>query len=177
MRYKLIHKKTNQETICEKVVVDGYDYYVSDTEILFNDFYFSVVMDKISHYLEITKELTQPNPEDRKVIATSNPSIDISKIVDEVEELAKEVSENEGKWGLDRVRAKINFLLGYNKSQETHPFSEDDMVEFGEYLSVQQDEDGQILNPNYVNDRVLYISAKQLLELWKSQKPKTLYYK
>ena len=51
------------------------------------------------------------------------------------------------------------------------------MIEFGNYLASQMDIDGLILNPNYVKTRVLFVSDKELLEIWKEQQPKIVYYK
>lgn len=42
-----------------------------------------------------------------------------------METLANECAEEEGKWGLDRVRAKINFINGYKAN--TNKYSEEDM--------------------------------------------------
>lgn len=33
MKYKLINSVTKIETICDKVTIDGFDYYVSDVKV------------------------------------------------------------------------------------------------------------------------------------------------
>jgi hypothetical protein len=33
MKYKLINNKTKEEHLCEKVTIDGFDYYVSNEKI------------------------------------------------------------------------------------------------------------------------------------------------
>lgn len=42
-------------------------YIPVDGEINFNDYYYSVVLEKVNRYLEIREEITRPNPEDKKV--------------------------------------------------------------------------------------------------------------
>jgi hypothetical protein len=195
MKYKLINRITNEKHFCAKVILDGFDYYVNEFDYYVSDeqpkrkdccitstnaVYQSnqeslnnrlVFIDKevINYHEVICRVIFNDNAvnlpfdisELKKVIATNNAlSIELPKVVDEVEEMAKEVAEIEGKWGLDRVRARINFLLGYKKSQETHPFSEDDMIEFLEW---------------YKNHLVQY-PTKDLLEIWKDQQIKTIYY-
>ena len=130
MKYKLINKTTQEEHLCDKVVVDGFDCYVSD----------------------------------KKIIATNNPNSYLPKVVDEID-IGFETYQ-----GLP-VRFKTNstqwingFSFCYNKSQETHPFSEDDMIEFGMYRL-------QVLGTPYEN-----YSTKELLQLWKDQQIKTVYY-
>jgi hypothetical protein len=177
MKYKLIHQETKKETICEKVVTgDGFEYYVSNQDRSLNDFVLlnNKPISKLPDYngyhviqlidetlLDSANALNCP-----KVIATNNPNIDIPKVVDEVEKFADEATP---------LRlGKLIFKQGYSKSQETHPFTAEDMLAFGKLLSKQTDEDGQILNPNYINDKGLFISAQQLLEFWKT---KTIFYK
>jgi len=33
MKYRLINKQTGEEHLCDKVTIDGFDYYVSDDKI------------------------------------------------------------------------------------------------------------------------------------------------
>ena len=54
------------------------------------------------------------------------------------------------------------YRLGYNKSQETHPFSDEDMIDFAIWRTIT------------IIDEPL--TPRGELELWKSQKIKTLYY-
>jgi hypothetical protein len=55
------------------------------------------------------------------------------------------------------------FKAGYNKSQETHPFSEEDMVEFAVFYQKHQ-------------GRSLEYWGKDLFKIWKEQQPKIVYY-
>jgi hypothetical protein len=109
MKYTLINRSTNQEIICEKVVIDGVDYYVSDTAKINTDNQW--VISNINSYLgrtfypendgtvtdDVIKKLllsvdykghyttTVGSGSDcRLVIATSAPNIDIPMACDAV---------------------------------------------------------------------------------------------
>ena len=72
--------------------------------------------------------------------------------------------------------------IGYNKSQETHPFTEEDMIEFDKW----KNEKYKLLHSEYVDTNDYYsipdlksvkkYTTKELLQLWKEQRTKTLYY-
>ena len=165
MNYKLINKLTGEEHICQKMVVDGWDYYVSDEKpIPCNPAnvcmaHITKLCDKCGKY------------QGRKVIATNNPNIDIPKVVDEVEELAEkfigckyeDVEDIIDQIGYD------SFKRGYNKSQETHPFSEEDMINLIEWMQKPAVQIGIIDSDTILTD-------KQILQLWREQKHKALYY-
>jgi len=173
MKYKLINRKTSEEHICSKETVNGFDFYIGG---VIKDIHELNVWDttdsKFHPYLKFigtSKYAIESFEKGQflKVIATNDPSKEIPQVVDEVEEMAKEVAEIEGKWGLDKVRAKINFLLGYNHSQQTHPYSDDDMIEFASFcFDAVDDSSGK-----YVNK-----TNQELLEMWKEERIKTIYY-
>lgn len=82
-KYKLINTKTNEEHLCDKVTIDGFEYYVSDETpehgnyITYKNQLF-IIQNGDNELFHLSK----------KIIATNNPNIDIPKVVDEVEELA-----------------------------------------------------------------------------------------
>ena len=162
MKYKLINKQTKEETLCDKITVDGFDYYVSDEKTQkYGDYVWNG-----DHILGIAKVFT---PDGRKVIATNNPNIDIPKVVDEVKVLA-----NLHKVNISEDWSRASFIKGYNKSQETHPFSEEDMIEFLNWIR-----DNTVFDSApkpYHRKTQTRLSQEELLQLWKEQKPKTIYY-
>ena len=203
MKYKLINKQTGEETICDKVVVDGFDYYVSG-----NDFDVKNLKPNNLAYHRGTKELliVQNYREDigswecsdntirdsyklKKVIATTNPSIDIPKVVDEVEMLAWESTNekypdvNDESSSQDELNIWnsnwMGFQEGYNKSQETHPNSDEDMAEFADWCETNytcnQKKKYWYKYADKTDDIKPY-TTKELLQLWKEQQPKTIYY-
>jgi esterase/lipase superfamily enzyme len=112
-------------------------------------------------------------------------------VVDEVEELAlqtflfpkdlfyelKHSSQNdyllEEQFGLNnliRYREVLGFITGYNKSQESHPFGEEDMIEF---LNFHQRTALLSFTSTGENQGKTY---KELLQIWKEQSIKTIYY-
>lgn len=181
------NKQTEEEHICDKVTIDGFDYYVSDGEIKLND----PIADKykVWFWRDDCSLLGR-----KKVIATNNPNIDIPKVENEVEELAHTYfAEERFNWekenpnGMKSPQSLIEhynktftpiYKAGYNKSQETHPFSEEDMIEFAEFVAKYTDK-----NKNHKGE-VLHAKSKydgaerttDLLQLWKEQRPKIVYY-
>lgn len=165
MKYKLINSVIKTETICDKVTIDGFDYYVSDiTYVNGGDIFYNTFSKKIE-----SSNITQQAYWINKVITTNNPNIDIPKVVDEVEELAEkfigckyeDVEDSIDQIGYD------SFKRGYSKSQETHPFSEENMKSFLKF---------SIEYRRYNDLAGLSKSADELLQLWKEQQPKIVYY-
>ena len=157
-KYKLINKATGEEHICEKVVIDGWDYYVSDETVGNYCWYINTYTNKLYH-----SSTLKPNENSKKVIATNNPSIDIPKVVDEVEILVNKLDTPEN---LDQFSFDKGFIDGYNNSQKTHPFSEEDMKSFGKFC----------IKNNVCKEENRYYQYWELLQLWKEQRLKTLYY-
>lgn len=161
MKHLLINSKTGEKTLCEKVAVDGFDYYVSDEPIKEGQYQWFHKHESRKPILKAERDLA--NDGHRKlVIATNNPNLDIPKVVDVVEELCK-------KEGHDTILGVGHIWIeGYNKSQETHPYSKEDVLEFVDFVYRSQfDTDG------YTQDK----ETEELLQLWEEQRPKKVYYK
>lgn len=182
MKFKLINIDTNEETICEKIVIDGFDYYVSD-EIINDVRPFmgrwqiekGYILNKFPTYLTDLSEC-------RLVIATNNSNIDLPQVVDEADVLAdKWVFETNGeKWSNNNGSAGDNygsFKAGYKKSQETHPNSDQDMIDFYKWLNKNLWEDfNDIKKGLFVNSFGVQKQEKELIQLWKDQQPRKIYY-
>lgn len=173
MKYKLINKTTGEEHICEKVTIDEFDYYVNDETFGNYHWYINTFLNKLYH-----SSTLKPNEDSKRVISTNNPSVGISKVVDEVDVLGKTMVNSYLEKIKDLTKRffwKAGFKCGYNKSQETHPYSDDDMVEFGNWLSKEYNiSDG--IGWWHSHESIEDISTKELLQLWKEQKTKILYY-
>ena len=175
MKYKLINSVSKIETICDKVTMDGFDYYVSDERAVANDF--------ALYGGHITKKIvdTEWTTGDKKVIATNNPNIDIPKVVDEVEILLENYYSHEDDGG-DRVFYSTQVREIINKSQETHPFSEEDMIDFYKWVNQPHPEDNRQPSAVYIKNIDMWwhnhkkYTSKELLQLWKEQQPKIVYY-
>ena len=182
MKVKIINKNTNQQFDCEEVEIDGYKYYL----------YYNTEPKKIGQYyinkdnqvdiVKTGKELGKP------ILCSNNPNIEIPKVVDEVDKISEE-------WFLingynqfdyihshrtpDAITASNLFKAGYNKSQETHPFSEQDMLDFvlwkdeNKFSVISTKED-------WVSELLEYsgcvYTTKELLQPWQEQQPKIVYY-
>lgn len=169
-RYKLINITTKEETICDKVTIEGFDYYVSDEtpkkegQKCYSYYINELVMFGLPHTIGC-----------KKVIATNNPNIDIPKVIDEVEKLAelryktigfieewRELEENNPK--------NEGFIEGYNKAKETYQFTEQDMIEFTKFYNSYKE---MIKTEQW---EIIESSCEDVLKVWKSQQPITIYY-
>lgn len=140
-KYNLISQKTGHQTLCDKVTIDGFNYYVSEELPKDNQGYWIYI--GFNEPLKVVKS-NQPLGWFEKLwdkhnyktpVATNNPNIDIPQVVDEVFEFARQEYENlpkEFRFGLERWFS--GFRHGYNKAKETHPFTEQDMLEFSWWL-------------------------------------------
>ena len=177
-KYKLINKQTGEEHICDKVVVDGWDYYVSDEDLGINKPFWGYCWNwrnKINYFENGLSEYARGRNYlgavggIQKIIATNNPNIDIPKVVDEVEMLGEDETNIrilQHKTPSQIARQYFDgFIQGYNKSQETHPFSEEDVKEIFKIAQMQK---------NY-GDYKPY-TFEETIQLWIEQRPKTLYY-
>lgn len=188
-KYKLINTKTKEEHLCDKIVIDGFDYYVSDNEQpkIDGELYhckhkgkgINVGNGQPPQKLIISTYSSKRNlcSDCKKVIATNNPNIDIPKVVDEVWKISKDYVKTLGLLGsdLDNITSENLVVWGYNKSQETHPFSEEDMIEFAEWIANSKLHGySKQLYEAMIRHKVS--TTKELLQIWKEQQPKTVYY-
>lgn len=187
MKYKLINKQSAEEHLCDKVIIDGFDYYVSKgciisiEDVVTDGANLFTVKQNFNEYIRLHDEgfnLVKIHISRlKKVIATTNPSIDIPQVVNEVKELAKH-EHNFNHKSVNEISFRLGFEEGYNKSQETHPFSEKDMIEFTNwcqnqyfYSSVEKKWSTEFK----IYDGTLY-TTKELLQIWKEQRLKIIYY-
>lgn len=170
-KFKLINRTTKEEFICEKVTIDGYDYYVSDERVYGGTFQSlpekdtirgkvkcdCYVLDKKDGKIYPTNFEGEYVILDRHllVIATNNPIIDVPKVIDEVELASQHI-----KLGFGMDVEYWFFKKGYNKSQELYPFSKEDMIEFAKFAK------------SYKSSRKVGVA----FEMWKENKVKTIYY-
>lgn len=179
--YKLINTKTKEEHLCNKITIDGFDYYVSDTritELSANDRYYTIV----ENPRRIVRYSKHIQSKDAVIIATNNPNIDVPKVVDEVDQytMAKEYAIKTK--SPNRESHRQGFVKGYNKSQETHPFSEEDMIDFYEWCDTSEEAvifwRKNRVDPDMSGNHWKKIreNRKKLLQLWKEQRTKIIYY-
>lgn len=183
MKYKLINSVSKKETICDKVVVDGFDYYVSEGKPANGCVIYDLLDKRIwkvanEHCLSAYFEQDCKNW--RVIIATTNPSIDLPKVADDedIKEIHALSVLKKQDWDTStNLPFNHGFIKGYNKSQETHPFSEEDMIEFAEWIQLcQWNFNGGTKTWWNISEPNNFPTTKELLQLWKEQKPKIVYY-
>lgn len=169
MKYKLINKTTNETHVCDKVIIDGFDYYVKE-DLVKEDEFFLMGNEIIQNSSLLTDEWCKSKQP--KVIACNYLSTDIPKVVTEepyeiLIPFPNELKMRDGREILNWQNGWVDgHLDGYTKSQETHSFTEYDMLKFAVFVG------------NYYADiHNKVVSTKELLEIWKStHQIKTLYY-
>lgn len=173
-KYKLINLTTKQETICDKVTILMFDYYVSD-ESPFLDCFVYDILDKtvwrVTNQHCLIAYFEQNCNNWKVVIATNNPYIDLPKVVNAINNLAKtasiKYSRNDDLDELVLGVSENSFIEGYDKSQETHPYSADDMIEFLDWIG----NDYYIFEKWATNKK----SPRELFQLWEEQRPQKIY--
>lgn len=165
-KYKLINKTTGEEHLCNKVTIGGFDYYVSDIDVILDGSSPFVYTKKDGIYkFEVIKAILDISDYPKIIIATNNPNIDCPQVVDEVEKIGSVAIQNSKKFSnSSKTDYTIGFIHGYNKSQETHSFSEEDIKSFGKFCA---DYEYRIYGSK---------TQEQLLEIWKEQRVEVIYY-
>lgn len=160
MQYKLINKKSKKETICIKIELKGFDYYVSDEKVTGKLGY-----NLESNCLEFFCSHPKYDESGNRIVATNDPNIGRPKVIDEVYNISIELGQEVyigGNYDFENGVRK-----GYNKAKETYRYTEKDMIKYGKWYFKE------------VYDNSLdYISKteEELLELWNNQRLVTIYY-
>lgn len=181
-KYKLINKTTNEEHLCEKIAVDGFDYYVSDNIKGEKGLNYNFGLNKLDELpMYYSKQSTEWNF-CRKVIATNNPRIFLPRVIEQfdIEGMALEYSSKKGNpnpEGYTKLQTEKlhGFIDGYNASQASHPFTESDMIEYANWIADTKKHgySKQLYEAMLVNK---VNTTKELLEIFKTQQVKTIYY-
>lgn len=172
MKYRLINSVTKTETICDKVVIDYFDYYISDGFPKHKEWFYIPFCDRIEQYNE-TANYGEFHPHKmlwKVIIATNKHSIDIPKIVDEIWEKAWEIAKQ------TNIKDEQQLLYmatawhdGYHSSKETHPFSKADVLDIIQSLKDYTHESHKVLGHD---ER----EPEEFLQIWKEEQLETLYY-
>lgn len=175
MKYNLINNKTKEEHLCDKVTVDGFDYYTSNDFIedgRENFFTYDTLNHKILHISHIkyfgnenngrgdvqngrasfkTFKGTSSGVSHPKVIATNNPHIDIPKIV-----------------SYDKIKADEEDMIDFLEWVEKEHWWKSTDTRFHLTVGLWT----KAINGDFSDGK----TTGQLLQLWKDQQVKTLYY-
>lgn len=161
-QYRLINRTTNEETICTKVCIEGFDYYVDNTKGGFEGLNYNYASNKLDKLPHSYKDYSFESKYCKKVIATNNPSFDVGQIIDELDYLIFRLNTPKN---CDQFCYDKGFKEGYNTHAETHTLSDDEVVEFAGYFGKY-----------YANIHNPVIDTKEILQLFKEQQIKTIYY-
>lgn len=196
MKYKLINTKTKEEHLCDKVIIDGFEYYVDYSQpIEVGKWYISnqaprlcvKIKDGKYPYVNLNskrEEIADFHTWNGVIICCNNPTIDIPQVIDQVEKLAVEITDYAyfSDSSIDYASYYKGVKTGYNKSQETHSNSDEDMVDFYEWCDTSE-EAAIFWRRNKVDPdmsgnywKKIRENREKLLQLWKEQQPKIIYY-
>lgn len=159
MKYKLINKK-NEEHLCDKLTIDGFDYYVCGDEIFIGDWYFLPRTNSIHKCKDDPTELNLERSFGiAKLIATNNPSIDVPKVVDDVNTHINFLK------GCELSNHDIdNWVKGYKNAKENYKFTKEDIYSFGLLCFLKS----KSLNKT--------ISINELFDVWLDNRTETIYF-
>ena len=163
-KYKLISTSTLQVDICEKVEIDGFDYYISIDRIKKlnpGDKYWTIVENhrRVVQYPKHIQDSTS-----KVLICTNHPYSPVPRVIDvnyyaDMNSLKYEYGYNPD-----------FFIDGYNLSQQEYPFSKQEVCEFVEWLN---------LHYRDLEHTIEFKNAEgtlELLERWDTERIKTLFY-
>lgn len=94
-KYKLINKQTGEEHLCDEVTIEGFNYYYIDQRPKMVEWFFDKLdlVSSVPIYKRSNKEKSYEGC--YKIIACNNPNIEISQVVDKVEELDSMHKDNQ----------------------------------------------------------------------------------
>lgn len=131
MKYLVKNRKTGEEALCEKVVVDNHDYYLSENPEL-EDYCYNPRTKEFFKVLDMMMvDGLNKNKDDYKIIATTNKSLDLPMVIDEVEELARKEFPNNGT--IESGYLAGGYKIGYQKAKETYQFTKEDLINFKQH--------------------------------------------
>lgn len=175
-KYKLINNRTKEEHLCDKVTIDGFEYYESSDKIkeLKPDDRYATIVENPRRIVFYSKHIQDTFS--KVIICTNNPNIDIPKVIDEVEKLADEFCD---RYFTEKGKLiSIAYKSGYNESQETHPFSLDDVKEIINLAREQYwDVDNRGFSSNTEGDwSFKYSTEDEIIQKYQETKVLTIFY-
>ena len=203
MKVKVINKNINQQFDCEEVEIDGYKYYIDYFQpIEVGKWYISNQSPRLCvkikegkypyiHLNNKGEEIADFYTWKGVIICSNNPNIDIPKVVDEVEDLDILKSKWYDNQEEDRSEAFVfqysgivddalekGIIIGYNKSQETYPFSLDDVKEIINLAREQYwDIDNRGFSSNTDGDwSFKYSTEDEIIQKYQETKVLTIFY-
>ena len=160
--YILIDNNTGVEHVCTKVNIKGFDYYINDENILNTDYY--LLNNKYVYKGGTSDSLINA----KKIIATTNPHIKIphvsnsinstriilnktntSNIIDELDTRSILAENYASAFINDDGTSETDFLEGYDKCKELHPYTKEDMLLFGNFCKNLSKDNKDIQRENF----------------------------
>ncbi len=163
-KFNLINKNTKEETICEKRSIGGVDYYVCDTYKVGE-----LVLGKRRSSGQYECGLLS-NREEKYVVPSSGDGFYTNHVkgiiaTNDIGCFCNNIND-----GL-----RIGFTIDKNH-QEFNSYSEDNMFEFVKWVGDNNYYLKHQVNDMWYDDEYYIGSTKDILEMWKRQQVKIIYY-
>jgi hypothetical protein len=161
MNYLVKNVTTGEETLCEKVVVDNHDYYLSENPEL-DDYCSNPRTKEFFKVLDtmMIDGLNNNNNDDYTIIATNNPSLDLPQVLGEVEELAKSEHSYNHK-SVQEIGFRLGFVMGYKQAKETYSYTKKDLIDFKQQAPL-------------ILEQMCAATDEELFDIWKEQRTITI---
>lgn len=161
-KYELIHIDTLESVMCEKITIEGENYYYRELGIIEQ----SEINGTIIETLKI-----KVNDIEKRLIATTNTSLQCPQVVDDYYRYIilwnKCFNEKEKSMGnshlYDHITGRQAFRWGYKAHSETHSLSDEEVIRFAWWV---------LNNPQSTSG-----TMKATLEIFKSTLPIKVYYR
>lgn len=162
MKYLVKNITSGEEVLCEKVVVGDFDYYLSNDNFNYPCF----VITDIDKLVEVNKnnEEYYHRFNSKKIIATTNKSLDLPIVVDEVESLISDLGIDLDKASFsesDKFYSIGHYRLGYNKAKETYYYTKEDLINFKQQAPL-------------ILEQLCAATDEELFDIWQEQKTITI---
>lgn len=157
MKYKVKNTVTGEETICEKVVLDGYDFYYTKEFPKNGDYGLTKLntITKIGYAFEFGLY--------KKVIATTNKSLDLPMVIDEVKNIVEElmtIKTNQNN-RIDLNAFANGVIHGWLRAKEAYSFTKEDLINFKQQAPL-------------ILEQLNGASDSELFDIWQEQRTKTI---
>lgn len=189
LKYIVKNITSGEESLCEKVVVDNQDYYVTGDDFHLknlqnNDLAYHWKSKEILTVLEYTgitadwlclDGTKRDSYKLKKVIATTKKYLDLPMVIDEVDyySVIEQIATSTQPSNISELNIWHEIVMkmcsdAISVPKETYFYTKEDMVEFVEYLNIQYRDLEHTKALKEIG------SVSELIDLWQEQRIKTI---
>jgi hypothetical protein len=157
-QYLCTHLENKEEFLCEKVEIEGFEVYLFETIVNSGDY----VINKNNEIIQVNQASCIFY--DKKILCTTNPSLSIPKVFNEVEEMAKDYIKKEYLREDDEIkyRLKTGFIEGYKKAKEEFKWTDKDIESFYQWKDENRKHNSRRIFKNNIRKDCLWEDMNNL---------------